>query len=314
MKRAKFILIILLVFLVNFSSAMSATLVTVNDYPISEATLGQEKIFLTADAARRNLIKPSGQHAAVNNRELIEILIDRQLLLQEAQRRKVPLKSTLVRKAWRDFLHLQHEDPTGLFAGLDHQAALGRIKSGLLIERLLQRTVLRSLNVSNQEIETFYESNPDLLQTRYMIRARHIMIKVSGSATDEEKLSAYDKISHIQQLALDGNNFAALAVEYSECPSKSRGGDLGFFSRDQVIDEFGQAAFSLPLGHLSPIFETRFGYHLIMVTDSKPAELMSLEQARPLIKRLLYHRKAKDAVNTFLKKLRQQARIVWLTP
>ncbi len=311
MKKAKQLLLlkpmgllaVVAFFLLAWIHQVSAA--TAEGITVTEAMIQQEIAFLKADAARRNLLRVDTQPQLPDRQELVSILSDRLLLLKEASRRRIRIKPSLVKKAWNDFLHLQKQDPAGLFARLEHHLARRRIKEGLLIERLLQRVVLRDIRVEENEIAAFYENDPNAFQTGEMIRARHIMIKLPPQPSEEIKLAAYEKLSLIQQKILDGANFAALAIRYSDCPSKSRGGDLGYFTRDQVIPEFAAAAFSLSLGQLSTIVQSRYGYHLIQVLDVKPAGFLTLKQARPLIKRYLYRQKAKQAVESFLKQLRQ---------
>ena len=130
------------------------------------------------------------------------------------------------------------------------------------------------------------------------------MVRLPFRASEETKLAAYEKISRIEQKLLEGANFASMALRYSDCPSKSRGGDLGYFARDQVIPELSAVAFSLGPGQMSPIIESRYGYHLIQVIDSKPAGFLTFKQARPLIKHYLFLHKARKAVADFLQQLR----------
>lgn len=89
------------------------------------------------------------------------------------------------------------------------------------------------------------------------VKASHILVK---------KRSEAEKI--LEELK-KGASFAELAKNHSECPSKKRGGDLGWFGRGKMVPEFEKAAFSLKKGELSDIVKTQFGYHIIKVTDTK---------------------------------------------
>lgn len=86
------------------------------------------------------------------------------------------------------------------------------------------------------------------------VRASHILV-------DSE-----DDAWAIKSRITEGEDFEKLAKEYSKCPSKDKGGDLGFFNRGQMVPEFEYAAFSTPVGEVSDPVKTRFGWHLIKVT------------------------------------------------
>ena len=84
------------------------------------------------------------------------------------------------------------------------------------------------------------------------VRARHILVRGLAEAMD-----LHDRI--VKQ----GHNFADIAKQYSQCPSKQSGGDLGMFGRGQMVKPFEDAAFSLEVGKISQPVQTQFGYHLI---------------------------------------------------
>ena len=95
------------------------------------------------------------------------------------------------------------------------------------------------------------------------IRASHILCSTDGTSKEE----ALKQIEGIKAQIDDGADFAALAKEHSDCPSGSRGGDLGSFGKGQMVPSFEEAAYGLDVGGLSGPVETDFGYHLIQRTE-----------------------------------------------
>lgn len=106
------------------------------------------------------------------------------------------------------------------------------------------------------------------------VHASHILIKVAPDALPKDTLTAFNKALKVRdRLIKDGNNFAAIAKEVSDDPSaKENGGDLGYFTALQMVYPFESAAFKLKPGTVSMPVRTRFGYHLIKVTDIRPAQ------------------------------------------
>lgn len=99
------------------------------------------------------------------------------------------------------------------------------------------------------------------------VRASHILLMYKGSMRSSNARSqdeAKSEIARLQaELSSGGGDFATLARDYSDCPSKAKGGDLGSFGRGQMVPAFEEAAFGLPVGGTSGVVETPFGYHLI---------------------------------------------------
>lgn len=90
-----------------------------------------------------------------------------------------------------------------------------------------------------------------------VVKASHILVHTE------------DEAKTIKTMLDEGEDFALLARQYSTCPSKAVGGDLGYFKRGQMVKEFENAAFSLPVGQISDPVQTQFGWHLIKVTDRR---------------------------------------------
>ena len=107
----------------------------------------------------------------------------------------------------------------------------------------------------------------------------------------------------------DGKDFSELAKKDSECPSKTKGGDLGYFRRGQMVKPFEDVAFSLKPGEVSGVVETDFGFHIIKVTDKKPATTVSYEEVKDRIIATLKSDKLEKETDLYLEPLKKRAKI-----
>ena len=136
------------------------------------------------------------------------------------------------------------------------------------------------VEITEKEIESYYEYNAKMYNQPKQIKAKHILFKVARDDAEEVKNKVKERAEKVLEKARKGENFAALAEEYSEGPSKSQGGDLGYFETGQMEPPFEEAAFALKKGEISDLVQTRFGYHIILVEDIKEAGMTPLEQVR----------------------------------
>jgi peptidyl-prolyl cis-trans isomerase D len=135
-----------------------------------------------------------------------------------------------------------------------------------------------------KEIQGYYDRNA---KTRFthpdQVHARHILIEVPAGATDKEKAAAKTKALDVLKQAKSGGDFAKLAAKYSDDPSnKLQGGDLGTFGRGLMVKPFEDAAFAMKPGEIAMV-ETRFGFHVVKLEESKPAHTDTLAEATPKI-------------------------------
>jgi peptidyl-prolyl cis-trans isomerase D len=136
------------------------------------------------------------------------------------------------------------------------------------------------VHLSERTIENYYEYHLDAFVEPEEVRARHILFKVPSSAEDKEVEPIRKKAESVLKQARDGADFSALAVEHSEGPTGSKGGDLGYFTRGDMEKAFEDAAFSLEKGEISDIVRTRFGFHIIKIEDTKPRREKTLSEVR----------------------------------
>ncbi|MDO3379646.1 peptidylprolyl isomerase [Geoalkalibacter halelectricus] len=155
-----------------------------------------------------------------------------------------------------------------------------------------------------QEIEEIYRRYPQKMIDPEKVRARHILIAAQG----DERSLARERIEKIRQEA-NAATFERLARENSDCPSAQAGGDLGYFTRGQMVESFETAAFSQPVGEVGAVVETPYGYHLILVLDKTEQRPLSLEEAQGRLRNFLKEEAGVKLLENWVGELRAQADI-----
>jgi peptidyl-prolyl cis-trans isomerase D len=133
---------------------------------------------------------------------------------------------------------------------------------------------------SEDDLKAYFEAHQSDYQTQEQVRARHILFKIAPGATDDERKAVRAKAEAVLAEAKGGGDFAELAKKNSEDSSASAGGDLGLFSRGQMVPTFEKAAFALEPGGVSDLVESPFGLHIIKVDEKHPAHSDTFEEAR----------------------------------
>ena len=145
-------------------------------------------------------------------------------------------------------------------------------------------TIADPAAVSDEAIKTYYDKHPDQYAYPEQLHARHILILADEKAPAEVLDKAKNQIQEIEKRIRAGEDFATLAKEYSQDGSAAQGGDLGWFTADQMVAPFSAAASALKPGEVSAPVQTTFGYHLIKLEDRKPAGITPLADASESIR------------------------------
>jgi len=119
-----------------------------------------------------------------------------------------------------------------------------------------------------------------------------------------------EELDKIRMTIINGDaTFAEMARAHSDCPSRDRGGDLGWFSREQMAPSFSQAAFSTPPGRISDIVRTEFGFHIIQVHEYRPERQAQLDEIRDDLGRYIHDQRKRSTIQTFIESVRGRANI-----
>jgi peptidyl-prolyl cis-trans isomerase D len=155
-------------------------------------------------------------------------------------------------------------------------------------------TMKSEVKISEEEIAAYYQEHKAEFQKEKRVKARHILFKVDKGADADLVDARKAEAMKVYEMAKAGKDFAGLARKYSEGPSKDNGGELGWFTRSQMVEPFADKAFSMAAGEISEPVRTEFGWHVIKVEQIEPATTQSLEQAAASIRNKLTSEKAKE--------------------
>lgn len=182
------------------------------------------------------------------------------------------------------------------------------VRESLAIEQLLVKRGMKY--PSDEELKSFYEENKEAFKRPEQIHARHILIKVEPEADDAAWKEAQQKALEVREKATaEGADFAKLAEEYSEGPSASQGGDLGWFGRGRMVPEFEEAAFNLEKSQVSEPIKTQFGWHLVKKVDQREAGVVSYDEVKEQLENKLRNQRVQEALQGLLGELRSSKKI-----
>jgi peptidyl-prolyl cis-trans isomerase C len=171
------------------------------------------------------------------------------------------------------------------------------LEEGLLMEKIVRQAAYARVSVDEEEIAAYFQEHPEEFNRPAQVRARQIVVR---SEQEGEKI-----LAQLQQ----GASFAEAARRHSLSPDGEEGGDLGFFSPGQMPSEFDAAVFSLPVGKLSPLVKSDYGFHIFLVEERREAVTLSFEAVRNDIRKKLLSAKQEQAHQLWLQELRARASI-----
>jgi peptidyl-prolyl cis-trans isomerase C len=232
--------------------------------------------------------------------EFLQKLIDKKLLLQEADKLGLKLEEAelaeYVSKVSNPLLDQKTGQKQNNLAE-NRKDWLQELRQELLINKLIQQEVGANILVSEEEARVYYQAHLEEFKRPERVRVRQIMMETDWEAEE------------VRREIKRGGDFAKLAEAKSLSPDGARGGDLGYFSRGQMPPEFDEVAFSLKKGEISRVFKSSYGYHIFKLEDKQPARLLSFEEAREEIIEKLTTQKRDKAIASWLLNLRRKARI-----
>lgn len=184
-------------------------------------------------------------------------------------------------------------------AGLSEFALREKIEVQLRGLAWLEKQITTGDAISEQECRRFYEAHPDLFTQPVRYRVSHLFLAAHAETPPEAVEEKEKAIAVLATRLTQGELLSQIAAEVSEDEAtKTRGGDLGYFSETRVPPEFIAEIQKLRAGEVSKPFRSHLGFHIAQLSDTKPARLIPFEEARPeIVVALANHRRDTQAVN-----------------
>lgn len=247
---------------------------------------------------------------------VLENIIVSKLLFQECKKKGVTVDKTEVDKEFQEYLKL-------FPAGADVDKELKRIFNAtqaevraeitekLTIKKYVDdRTSKLKLSVSDKEAKAYFDAQPDVFNVPARTRTSQILLKCGPAESPEKVAKVKKQLLNIKKRITGGEYFADMAKQYSEHPSKVKGGDIGYITDKSTFDkDFIKAALALNVGEVSAPVRTIYGFHLITVTEKKVAMKLSFGETKDRIKQEILAQKQDASLKEYVNGLIEQAKI-----
>ncbi len=241
-------------------------------------------------------------------RPFLNNLVEMKLQLQEARKMGINVSNAELDNAISDIktkfgmseeVFMNSLRVEGLTMG-DYRA---RLADQILLQKVVNFAVKVNIVVSDREIEEYYEANKENFTGKEKLRIRQIFF--AKPAEGSQKNNVEENARDVYQRIAAGDDFAKLASEFSEGPTRQYGGDLGYISRGIILKEVEDEAFALTIGEVSKPFWSPAGLHIIKLEDK--VEGGSLEKVRDKVKDIIYKQTFEANYNSWRTGLRENA-------
>ncbi|MEE9912542.1 MAG: peptidylprolyl isomerase [Deltaproteobacteria bacterium] len=244
-------------------------------------------------------------------KQLIEEFVMRTILTNEADNKKVAATDKDIQAAMNQIkANIPPDKKIDDFLKENH-VTKGDIVLGIRIRKLVEMETGKNTKPTQKEINKFYVDNKSKFTTEETVHVRHILVTID--AKDDEKIKAEKKakIEDLRKKLVEGADFAEVARNNSDCPSKENGGDLGEIKKGQTVKPFEDAAFLQEKNAIGPVVTTEFGHHIIQVLGHTPGKTVQLDEVKGQISMYLEQQKQAEAFSQMTARLRKKAAIIY---
>jgi foldase protein PrsA len=231
-------------------------------------------------------------------KDTLDSLVTNKMIKMEAKKEKVKVTGNEIDEALTRLQGSYGGEEAFTSALEQNNVSMGKIREDIEFYLLAEKLIEPDISITDEEMKTYFEENKDSFDEREQVKASHILVEDEAIAKKvKEELDS-------------GKDFAELAKEYSTDTSNAAdGGDLGYFTKGEMAEEFEKAAFEMEVNTVSNPVKTDFGYHIIKVTDIKAAKDAIFDDHKDKIKELLFDEKIQTEYPNWLEEKKSEYEI-----
>ena len=181
------------------------------------------------------------------------------------------------------------------------------LRDQIMVSKITRFEIGNRVKVSEKSIIKYYKENQKEFWQEGKVKARHILFIAERGSSEKIRREKLQQAKKILLKLRKCNDFAKLAMKYSEDISASNGGDVGFVGRGKMVPEFEEAVFNLKPGQVSDIVKTEYGYHIIKVEEVLPGKTLTLKDVKNRIHQILTMQMQKQVYDVWMNELKNSA-------
>ncbi|MFF2501465.1 peptidylprolyl isomerase [Peribacillus sp. NPDC058075] len=230
--------------------------------------------------------------------DTLDLLITNKLVELEAEKAGIKIKDEEIQKEI-DVMVESYGDEKSLKEQLEASgSSMEALKKDIVVYLQTKKLVEPRITVTDDEISTYFEDNKETFDQAEQVEASHILVEDEKTAKKVAKEIA------------EGGDFAKLAAEYStDTQTADKGGNLGYFGKGDMVEEFENVAFDLDINKVSDPVKSEYGYHIIKVTGKKEAKKANLEDSKDVIKETLLSERLQEEYPVWLAEVKKDHEI-----
>jgi len=188
--------------------------------------------------------------------------------------------------------------------GISESALARALYRELVFDLVMNKVASNAAQVSELDLQLYYQMHKDKFTKPETRQARHILITVNDSFTENQRDMALDRMQKLQErVKKNPSKFQHLAMQNSECPTALQGGDLGIITKNTLFPALDVALFELKEGQVSPVIESELGFHVLFCEKIYSPMKISYSEAKPRIKLVLDERQRRNCQKAWIKNL-----------